>query len=844
MKKTAFCLLTVFFAFPAFADFSLVRDGVSKCAVVRPKGADPAEIFAARELSAYLKKITGAEVNVLRRPDAQLYNIYLGTADNPDFKLPDKAKALISKLQYDGFALYSDETGLYIFSKEKRGVLYGVYEILKRYGGIRWIHPGENGEYCKEKKDFSIPNLAEADNPSFKWRCFNLIAAGAMKETRLWMVRNKMTPGRSFELYLDPALDAGYECFYRLIPDELFKTNPELFGLYNGKRMPQDGMARQPCTSHPETVRIMCENLVKILTANPKIKRFIIINNDSPSWCECENCKKLDTPDEAERGQVPTRYWTLINVLVKAGKAVAPGVDFFGTAYQTYHEYPGGVTPTRDAVFMPAYNARCYTHSLLDETCIHNARFRESLKKFQNNGMAVMTYNYYNFLPCMNRYYLPVSHRIAGELKMFHKAGHIGWMDEVLPYDGDFLKGRDSKMWQYNVLDMYIRVQFLWDVDADYDKVSEEAGNIYYGKAWPAMRLFRKKLIDLYENTNAHFSMESLMWEHGKCLTEYGSKEELERLLAEAGKLAEGDAELTARIGLDKEAFEKSFAGAYKKYVAEKMPSQVAAAKRTAKDDRDNLKYADHVSGLPMKLQFLYDDGNLYACHGAAGKGAVLELIVEEKKHVIDVEKAGMTAIPLDSVVDGGVCRVAATLTKEGRKFKWNGENSLSDSANTRLVSFGNLPCVVNGDFANTGKLERIRGSLSFAGPLKIEPDPTARIGKNVLRVQGTNGLLMAGLENLYGYSQNYWKPETYKGKLAIRFYARGDASFSLRFRDSLGWQKQWFEYNAPRSVQSPEWTKIEWIFDGSVLKGSYLSFLMVCSGKADIDDFQISKVQ
>ena len=73
MKKIVLSLLTALTVFPAVADFSLVQDGTSKCAVIRPKGASQTEVFAARELSTYLKKITGAEVNVLRRPDAQLY---------------------------------------------------------------------------------------------------------------------------------------------------------------------------------------------------------------------------------------------------------------------------------------------------------------------------------------------------------------------------------------------------------------------------------------------------------------------------------------------------------------------------------------------------------------------------------------------------------------------------------------------------------------------------------------------------------------------------------------------------------------------------------------------------
>ena len=47
------------------------------------------------------------------------------------------------------------------------GLLYGTYEILKKYGGIRWIHPGPQGEFFKVKSEISVPDVSKISNPSF-----------------------------------------------------------------------------------------------------------------------------------------------------------------------------------------------------------------------------------------------------------------------------------------------------------------------------------------------------------------------------------------------------------------------------------------------------------------------------------------------------------------------------------------------------------------------------------------------------------------------------------------------------------------------------------------------------
>ena len=226
--------------------------------------------------------------------------------------------------------LCADSGALYVVAREKRGLFYGVYEILKRYGGMRWILPGPEGEFFTPRKSFVVPETEVVDNPAFRDRRFNLVSAWGPKETPLWMIRNGMS-------HSDPRYGSlrhlGGHVFSTLLPDTYFHEHPEYYGLYKGKRLPQcgnpakitktgtGGMANQPCTSNPETVRIMCENLVKMLKANPDAESFCILNNDSTAWCECENCVKLDPPEEAKRGMKSTRFWLLANALIATGKA-------------------------------------------------------------------------------------------------------------------------------------------------------------------------------------------------------------------------------------------------------------------------------------------------------------------------------------------------------------------------------------------------------------------------------------------------------------------------------------------------------------------------------------------
>ncbi len=106
-------------------DLVLARGGKAEGAIVLPDSPTPAEKYAAQELAAYLKKISGAEFAV---------------------EAAGGARAAV-RLQHDP-ALASEECrlkadaaakALVISGGRPRGVLYGVYALLEDHLGCRWF---------------------------------------------------------------------------------------------------------------------------------------------------------------------------------------------------------------------------------------------------------------------------------------------------------------------------------------------------------------------------------------------------------------------------------------------------------------------------------------------------------------------------------------------------------------------------------------------------------------------------------------------------------------------------------------------------------------------------------
>ena len=135
MKKFLWTACVLVFAGALFAGetFFLMKDGKSACEIVVPENAPEHVRFAAKELSFFLGKIAnGEKPSIVTEATGKYYPIsFRKTADR--------------EVKRDGFCLQADKKGLVISYSTEVSALYGAYEILKRYGGILWLLPGDDG---------------------------------------------------------------------------------------------------------------------------------------------------------------------------------------------------------------------------------------------------------------------------------------------------------------------------------------------------------------------------------------------------------------------------------------------------------------------------------------------------------------------------------------------------------------------------------------------------------------------------------------------------------------------------------------------------------------------------
>ena len=104
MKSVKFLVIAMLAAAGmSVSSAELVRDGRAQCPVVIKPDAPPPVRFGAQELAKYLKKITGADLSIVKNNAPDQGGIYVGTLS--DAELVKKANFMPSRLKEDGFAM-------------------------------------------------------------------------------------------------------------------------------------------------------------------------------------------------------------------------------------------------------------------------------------------------------------------------------------------------------------------------------------------------------------------------------------------------------------------------------------------------------------------------------------------------------------------------------------------------------------------------------------------------------------------------------------------------------------------------------------------------------------------
>ena len=170
---------------------TLVSGGQSDLEIVVPPEAGETAKYAGEELQHFLQKGCGAAIPLREVRSTAKDAIILG--DNALFRkaFPDRK---VEKLVRDGFYMLREKGDIYIAGRDdkgkqirkflssrsgawwndtyfERGTLFGAYDFLERFAGVRFFFDGEIGTVVPRHKEWRVPDFIHImDRPDFTSR--------------------------------------------------------------------------------------------------------------------------------------------------------------------------------------------------------------------------------------------------------------------------------------------------------------------------------------------------------------------------------------------------------------------------------------------------------------------------------------------------------------------------------------------------------------------------------------------------------------------------------------------------------------------------------------------------
>ena len=163
----------------------LAENGKANVVIVVPPQATNVTRFAAQELKTFLDASLAASIPIVEQPPANMPAIILG-----DNELSRKAGLDVKKLPRDGYYIKSVGDTIYIAGVDdpapdptkkitwsdyytERATVFGVYEFLERFVGVRFYFPGDIGTVIPKRKELKVPGVDITDSPDYTSRSYS-----------------------------------------------------------------------------------------------------------------------------------------------------------------------------------------------------------------------------------------------------------------------------------------------------------------------------------------------------------------------------------------------------------------------------------------------------------------------------------------------------------------------------------------------------------------------------------------------------------------------------------------------------------------------------------------------
>jgi hypothetical protein len=305
---------------PCGAQVSLVRDGQARAVVVRADEPSPVAIYAVEELLWHVEKATGIRLKVMPESEAPVEmhtRIYIGQTEAARHngietgRLPREAYTMRS-VGNDLFIVGRDGDGDPLRQDNPNvGTLFGVYEFIERFLGVRWVWPGELGTHVPRTKSVEFWSVNQTEAPAL---AFRLLVWSRIRA----IVQGSKLSEEDSQLGFSPggALRYGQALQVLLRRHQLGGSDaePPTGHAFSGwwQRYGQDhpewfALRRDQTRGHPDKDYAH----VSMCVSNEQLQDFIVEQWDGksvlrlgpvdrPGRCICENCRAWDGPQPEE----------------------------------------------------------------------------------------------------------------------------------------------------------------------------------------------------------------------------------------------------------------------------------------------------------------------------------------------------------------------------------------------------------------------------------------------------------------------------------------------------------------------------------------------------------------
>jgi len=437
--------------------------------------------YAAEELRDHVAQLTGVELPVTTDDVPCPAQAVLLGATRYTPMLDGAAPGL------DGFRIAVREPHLVIVSPRERGVLYGVYALLERFG-CRWY-----ASWCAKiprRECLTVPaDLDVAETPAFEMRepywydvKFHPEFAARLRVNSRSRIEMPAKFGGN-EFRFGGGLVSCHTFNTLMPPDEFFDDHPEYYSFEDGARRKHP---TQLCLTNPDVLRIVTERVLERIRKDPGAKFYGVSQNDWPHYCQCPACAAIDAEEESQAGSL-VRF---INAVAEAVEKEFPDVLIETLAYM-YTRKPPKKTRLRHNVVPCLCTWECDFALPLEESRYpQNVAFCSDLRGWGRQTDHLYIWNYStNF----SRYPWPFANvlTLQDNLRFFLANG------AKFIFDQGAFQGRHG---DFAELKAWLVSRWMWNPDLPIEPLLDDFFNGYYGKAAPFVRTY---FDELHQNQRA-----------------------------------------------------------------------------------------------------------------------------------------------------------------------------------------------------------------------------------------------------------------------------------------------------------------------------------------------------